>query len=87
MLHSGIPGIESIDFSGEMPLAAIWDPDQFNPRVINSIFVDNIVRTVGRTVAYDDPFDRSDHLLHNGPYGQFDELGLVSRGSDENEAW
>ena len=65
-------------------LAAFGHPKEFNPWVAGSIAAHDVVRAVGRTIADDDPFDRSQCLGDNCLDCILNECHFVSCGCDEN---
>src|SRR5688572_30879327 len=53
ILHGGVTDVEGLHFSGEMSFATFRHAHQFDPRMVNNVSVDDVVRTVGRAVADD----------------------------------
>ena len=73
-----------MDLPREIPFATLGHPHQLNPWVVRRIFGYDLVRAVGRTIADDDPFDRSQCLGDNCLDCILNECHFVSCGCDEN---
>src|SRR5690242_3793592 len=87
VLQSLATGIESMNFCGEMALLALRKIDQFDPRVLFDVAVDNACRRIGGTVVDNDPLRRKHGLAHHGLEGFLDKRFFVARRSDQNISW
>src|SRR5689334_11768076 len=50
ILHNLVPGVESVDFSSKVTLAAFRHTNKLNPRVLFGVPPDNLVRPIRRTI-------------------------------------
>src|ERR1700676_1633081 len=81
----GIARVKSMDLPFKMPFATFRHLDQLNPWVVRNITRHDFVSAVGRTIADDNPFDRTDGLREHRLYGQLDKPRLVPRRSNQRE--
>src|ERR1035441_5208333 len=56
IFHPLVSSIEGMRLPREMPFLSLWHPYQFNPWIVRHVPAHNLVGTVGRPVAHDDPF-------------------------------
>src|SRR4051794_3463975 len=70
--------------AGEVALAADRHLDEFDPRKLSRITLDDLVGAVARTIVDDDPFQRTSRLRNHRLDRQLDEFSFVPSGRYQN---
>ena len=78
--------VETVDLRSERPIAAFRHPDQADPWVLPLKAGDDLVGSIGRTVADDHPTLRKQRLGDHGLQREADELRLVTRRRHQHVA-
>ena len=69
-----VPGVEGLDLSRKVPLLTLRHAQQLNPGIPAMYLLHDLVCPVGRTIAHDDPFERTACLRNHRLKSQFDDI-------------
>ena len=83
MPRPGVTRFEGVDLSREVPFLSLGHPQQLDPRMIRRIFAHDVVGTVCRAIADDNPPQRKKRLRDHRLKREVDKLRFIPCRGDE----